>query len=56
MWLDAFRIYDNHETVDIFNVYRPLHRDNLNAFFEKMSVSLNEEIIRYENVINSGRF
>ena len=56
MWLDVFRICDNEETVDIFNVYRPLHKDNLIAFFDKITVSLNKEIIRYENIINSGRF
>ena len=51
------RFYDNQETVYIyFNVYRPLHRNNLNAFFEEITVSTNKAIIRYENVISSGRF
>ena len=39
-----------------FNLYRPLYRNNLNAFFEEITVSLNKAIIRYENVISPGRF
>ena len=55
--MDVLRIYDNQETVDIFQCLQaPSYRTNLNAFFEEITVSLNKAIIRYENVISSGRF
>ena len=39
-----------------FNVYRPLHINNLDEFFEEITVYPNKAIIRYENVISSGSF
>ena len=54
--MDGFRIYDNQETVVCFNAYRPLHRNNLNAFFEEITVSYYKTNIRYEILISSGRF
>ena len=50
------RTYDNQETVDIVQCFYRLHRNNLNAFFEEITVSLDKAIIRYKNLISCGRF
>ena len=39
-----------------FNIYRPLHINNLDEFFEEITVCPNKAIIRYENVISCGSF
>ena len=40
--MDVIRIHDNEETVDMFSAFKPLLRNNLNALFEEITVSLNK--------------
>ena len=47
--MDELRIFTIIKKLLIcFNVYRLLHTNNLNPFFEEITVTLNKTIIRYQ--------